>query len=74
MQRNSEVWITHRVRGKQITETPCEKAQMSELTDKNFLAAILDVFKELKEEKEGLMTEFHQIEKIKINYFLKFDL
>lgn len=37
---------------------------MSELTDKNFLAAILDVFKELKEEKEGLMTEFHQIEKV----------
>lgn len=47
---------------------------MSELTDKNFLAAILDVFKELKEEKEGLMTEFHQIEKVKINSFLKFDL
>lgn len=44
--RNAKKWesVTH-TQEKKLTETACEKAQKSNLRDKNFKAAIINMFK-----------------------------
>lgn len=61
--------ITHTQETEQAIETVCERAQTSELTDKDFKTAIANLFKEpmetiLKEVTEDIMTISHQKENI----------
>lgn len=53
-------------RTKQAKETTCERADMWNLEDDDAEAAIINMFKELKEimhkeVKEGMVTTYHQI-------------
>lgn len=57
----------HKEKIKQTTQTTYERTKMSDVTDKNFKPAIVNMFKELKETvlkeiKVDMMTMSHQTE------------
>lgn len=63
-----KVLPVHEKKRKTGTETAYENTQMSDWTDKDFKASIINIFKELKEAllkeiKEGRMITFHQRER-----------
>ena len=66
MKRNKNLWFIQLggVGGKQVTETACERTQMLNLTGKDLKAAIVKLFKSvketmLKEVEEAMMTLSH---------------
>lgn len=68
--------MTHtKEKKKQAIGTPCDRAQLLDLTDEDFKATIIKTFKELKEVtlkevKEDTMTMSHQIKNINKRYKL----
>ena len=73
--KNRKPWLTYK-KQKQGTEITFEWSHMLDIVDKDFKAAIINMFKEpkeslLKEVKENVMTVSYQIENIintEINY------